>query len=136
MINQLDINWRMFAEERTKALGIWPNQLWHHRTNGSGALIVKKSQRFNEYPLSKAGLDYVVDAVQSGKITAGFVGLRNGRGEIVTCKNVLDVASLVQNAVPRDGPFGQYWWVRADLTLDSRDETPFGRELASDEIPF
>jgi hypothetical protein len=138
MMNLLDINWRMFPEERTRARGVWPNQLWHNNAERAGALVVPKSRRYAEYPVSKAGLEYVVDAVQSNRITTGFVGLRNGRGELAACKPVLIVASLLQQAPPRDGPFGQYWWVREDLTLDSRDGTsPYGRELAaSDEMPF
>jgi hypothetical protein len=137
MMNLLDINWRMFPEERTKALGIWPNELWHNSSEGTGALVVPKSRRYAEYPVSRTGVEYVVDALQAKKITAGFVGLRNGRGELVACKPILIVASMLQHAPPRDGPFGDYWWVRADLTLDNRDGTPFGRELAaSDEMPF
>jgi len=138
MMNLLDINWRMFPEERTKALGVWPNELWHNNAEGAGALVVPKSRRYAEYPVSKAGLDYVVDAVQSKKITTGYVGLRNGSGALVACQPVLIVASMLQHAPPRDGRLGPYWWVREDLTLDHRDGTsPYGRELAtSEEMPF
>ena len=138
MMNLLDLNWRMFPEERTRALGVWPNQLWHNNAEKAGALVVPKSRQYAEYPVSRAGLAYVVAAVQSNKIAAGFVGLRNGRGERVACQPALVVSSLLQDVPPRDGPFGEYWWVREDLTLDGRDGTSlYGRQLPTiDEMPF
>ncbi len=59
-------NWKQFKEERTKALGVWPCQLW--RNGNAGALVVMKSPTYDEYALSKVGLDYQLSAQQAGRL--------------------------------------------------------------------
>src|SRR6516164_4436004 len=126
-----DPNWRSFATDRTKALGVWPNQLWHNSAAGLGALVIFKPQAYDEYPVSQAGLKYVLEAHQAKRIE-GHVVLacrRNWKPEVVAAKDVATIAAMLQGVPPRDGPYGPYWWLRADFTLD-------GRALNSDETPF
>jgi hypothetical protein len=73
--NFTDSNWRPFPQEKLDALGVSPNQLWAHIITKAGALVVKKSGRFAEFPLSKAGLDYLYAAKQAEKITEGEIVL-------------------------------------------------------------
>jgi hypothetical protein len=125
-----DPNWRKFAPERVKALRVWPNQLWHNTIESLGALVIFKPQAYEEYPMSQAGLEYVLKAHQAGRIV-GHVVLacrgQNWKTIVVAVKDVTAVAAMVEHVPPRDGPYGPYWWLRADFTLDglSTDETPF-----------
>jgi hypothetical protein len=128
-----DQSWRPFAPERTKALGVFPNQLWHNAIERLGALVIFKPKAYEEYPMSQAGLEYVCKAHQAGRIV-GHVALAC-RGQdwkiiVVAAKDVTAVAAMVEGVPPRGGKFGPYWWVRPNFTLDSSaglspDETPF-----------
>jgi hypothetical protein len=133
MLDYTDPDWRAFASERTKALHIWPNQMWHHNGTLCGALVVMKPRAYDEYAVSKAGLDYLFAAHQVQRITSGHVVLacwRNGKLAVVATKPVSDVVAALAEVPPRDGPFGPYWWVCADFTPDG------GQVLTADEVPF
>jgi hypothetical protein len=126
-------NWCTFSRDKTKALGIFPNQLWHNAETCAGVLVVIKPKNYEEYPLSKAGLDYLVAAHQEQRIPAGEVALvsrHNGKLSVVAAKPVTTVAAALTGIPPRDGALGPYWWVRADLTPDgprvlNAEDTPF-----------
>jgi hypothetical protein len=122
-------NWRQFKDERTKALGVWPNQLW--RNGEAGALVVMKSSTYAEYALSKSGLDYMLAALQAGRISTGSIALANwqaGKLTIVATKPAHEVAAAVEGITPRNGDrLGPYWWMKADLTPDGANA------LGSDE---
>jgi hypothetical protein len=131
MLDLNDPNWCQFASDRTKALGVFPNQLWYNGVEGLGALVIFKPQAYDEYPVSQAGLNYVLEAHRAKRI-AGHVVLAcrvNWKPELVAAKDVAAVAAMLQGVPPRDGPYGPYWWLRSDFTLD-------GRALNSDETPF
>ena len=131
--NFADRDWRAFAADRTRELGIHPNQVWHHGKTRCGALVVMKSRNYEEFALSKAGLDYLVAAHKERRINAGHVVLacwRSGKPAVVASKPAGDVAALLADVPPRDGPLGPYWWVRADLTPDGN------RVLDAAEVPF
>jgi hypothetical protein len=125
-------NWRPFAPEKLDALGITPNQLWANNRITAGALVVKKSTQYAEYALGKAGVDYLHAAVQAGKITSGYVVLAKwdaAKLVVVQIKPVVEVVAELDGIPPRDGPFGPYWWMNADLT-------PHARPLREGEAPF
>jgi hypothetical protein len=131
--NFTDPHWRPFPQEKLDALGVTPNQLWANSSSTAGALVVKKSASYPEYALSKAGLDYLHAAEQAGKITSGYVVLvkwDTGKLVVVQIKPVAEVVAGLAGIPPRDGPFGPYWWLNADLT-------PHGaRPLPDGEVPF
>jgi hypothetical protein len=127
-----DPNWRIFATDATKALGIFPNQLWHHGVENLAALVIFKPQDYEEFPVSQAGLQYVLKAHQE-KRAVGYVVLARRqlwKPQLVGAKDVAAVAAILKGVPPRDGPFGPYWWLRADFTPDSK------AALGSDERPF
>jgi hypothetical protein len=128
----LDLNnsdWRPFSEERTKALNVFPNQLW--KNGNAGALVVMKSAKYAEYALSKVGLDYLIGAQQAARISDAYVALATGQAgglTVVVTKPASEVAAAVASITPRDGTFGLYWWMKADLT-------PFvANSLGDDEV--
>jgi hypothetical protein len=127
-----DPNWTMFAASQAKVLNIHPNQLWFNSTTNAGALVVPKSSKYEEYAVSKAGIDYVVAADRAQKITGLVALIRWQERKLITiaCKPIADVATALANIPPRDGPFGPYWWVRADLTPDGPNV------LDDDDRPF
>jgi hypothetical protein len=97
-----------------------------------GALIIFKPQAYDEYPVSQAGVQYVLKA-HLAKRVVGYVVLtsrRNWKPEVVAVKEVAAVAAMLEHVPPRDGPYGPYWWLRADFTLDGT------AGLSSDERPF
>jgi hypothetical protein len=130
--NPNDANWSMFAPTQTKALAIHPNQLWHNNNTNAGALVVTKSSKYEEYAVSKAGIDYMLAADRAQKVTGYVVLLRwqEGKLTVVASKPIAAVAAALADIPPRDGPFGPYWWVRADLTPDG------ARVLNDDDRPF
>jgi hypothetical protein len=127
-----DANWQMFGIERTKKLGVWPNQLWHNDEESLGTLVIFKPKAYDEYPVSQTGLNHVLTALQAQRIVRGQVVFACGvlwKPELVAAKDVAAVAAMLQGVPPRDGPYGPYWWLRADFTLD-------GRVLSDDTTPF
>jgi len=80
--------------------------------------------------MSQAGLEYVLKAHQAGRIVGQVVLAnlgQNWKSIVVAMKEVTAAAAMVEGVPPRDGPYGPYWWLRADFTLDglSTDEAPF-----------
>jgi hypothetical protein len=121
MIDLNDGNWRPYSEERTKALKVFPNQLW--KNGNAGALIVMKSSKYAEYALSKVGLDYLTAAQRGGRIDAAYIALATWQDGVIATKPASEVAAAVASITPRDGPkFGPFWWMKADLTPFSPNE--------------
>jgi hypothetical protein len=126
-------NWRPFSLEKCDALRVSPNQLWANPSSNAGALVVKKSRRYAEYAVSDAGLNYLHAAVKAGKIISGFVVLASWSGgelTVVQSQPVAEVVAALHGIPPRDGPFGAYWWVNPDGTLNGP------RPLSDEETPF
>jgi len=120
-----DANWYLFTSDKINALRIAPNQLWANTRTRAGALVVMKSSKYDEYALSKAGLDYLMAAHQEQRISDGEVVLarwgHNGKLTVVAAKPVATVAAALTNIpprAPREGGLGPYWWIRDDLTPD------------------
>jgi hypothetical protein len=114
-----DSNWYPFPQARNDAIGASPNQLWANNSTKAGALVVKKSPKYAEYALSKAGLDYLHDAEQAGKVTGivVFAAWIMGKLTVVKIKSVAEVVAALDNTGLREGPFGLYWWVDLDSTF-------------------
>jgi hypothetical protein len=127
MLDLRNGQWLPFSEVRTKALGIFPNQLWRNGT--TGALVVRKPKGYDEYPLGKTGLDYLISAQQGGRISEALVALATWQNDVVAIKPASEVATALANITPRDGPFGVYWWMADDLT-------PFVPEHLSSDQEF
>jgi hypothetical protein len=127
-----DPNWRPFSQEKLDALHVSPNTLFFNTATRAGALVVRKSGRFAEYAVSKAGVDYLNAAKQAQKITEGEVVLSQWdktKMAVVSQKPVDEVVAELDGIPPRDGPYGPYWWLNADLTING------GRPL-NDDAPF
>jgi hypothetical protein len=133
MFDISDPNWRAFPESRTKALSIFPNQLWWNSATREGALIAIKPARYDEFALSQYGIEYLLAALSEGRITAAHVMLARRHGGsliVVRAKPVGEVAAALTKVPPRDGPFGSHKWVRPDFTPDHANE------MADSEVPF
>jgi hypothetical protein len=127
-----DPNWRPYSPDTTKALRIFPNQLWHHNVENLGALVIFKPQAYEEFPVNQAGLQYVLKAHQEKRIAGGYVVFarrENWEPQVVAMKDVAAVAAMLKGVPPRtDGQWGPYWWLRTDFTPHSKaalDEKPF-----------
>ena len=128
-----DPNWRPFSVECTKALGIFPNQLWHNNVENLGALVIFKPQAYEEFPVNQAGLQYVLKAHVEKRVVGYVVLARRQNWEplVVAVKDVAAVAATLKGVPPReDGRWGPYWWLRTDFTWDGKaglgpDEKPF-----------
>jgi hypothetical protein len=116
MLFRPEEGWRAFTPQQLKELRIWPNGMQHNTSTGEGVLFVQQSLTWSEYALSAAGLAYLLTALKELRITTGYVVLINREGEEVARKPVSEVAALVENIPPRNGPYGPYWWLNADLT--------------------
>jgi hypothetical protein len=134
MINLKDVNWRCVSSERTRALGVWPNQLWHNVISKEGAVVVQQSNQWGDYALSRAGFKTIRDALAADKLSAGFVVLQNREHEQVACKSIDEMEELLRNIAPRTGRLGDFWWLRSDAS--PADSMIGSRELADEEIPF
>jgi hypothetical protein len=128
-----DPNWRPYSPDTTKALHIFPNQLWHNSVGNLGALVIFKPQAHEEFPVNQAGLQYVLKAHQEKRIVGYVVFARrqNWELQVVAMKDVAVVAATLKGVPPRtDGQWGPYWWMRTDFTPDSK------AALGPDERPF
>jgi hypothetical protein len=99
--------WKRFSDERTKALRIFPNEVWKNG-NAGGALVVRKG-KYDEYALSKVGLEYLMAAQQAGRISEALVALATWQDGVVATKPAAEVAAALASIAPRDGPkFGPF----------------------------
>jgi hypothetical protein len=128
-------NWRPFSKENLDTLHVTPNELWFNASTNSGALVVRQSGQYAEYALSKAGLNYLLDAVQVGKLTTGNMVLVKRDGIVVLIKPAAQMVADLNGRAPRDGPFGPYWWINADGTPNAPYYGP-GSQPPLPDMPF
>ena len=108
MLDLKNGQWKRFSDERTKALGIFPNEIWKNG-NAGGALVVMKSSKYAEYALSKVGLDYLTAAQQAGRISEAYIALATWQDGVIAQKPASEVAAALVSVTPRDGPkFGPF----------------------------
>ena len=125
-----DPAWRQFSRKAQQELGLASNELWANNVTKSGALILRRANKFPRYPVSKRGLEYLANAIQTGKIVKGFVVLADWQGSERVAIKIMEVADVVEalkGVVPQEGPFGRYYWLNPDGTPfdDSIDERPY-----------
>jgi hypothetical protein len=123
-----DPAWHPFPRKVHSELNLASNELWHNTDTKAGALICPLGDRRPEFIVSKAGLDYLHDAKQKGKITEGYVVLSRwtdaGR-EVAKVTLVADIVSALKDIMPNQGRglYGPFYWLQADGT--SSDQAPF-----------
>jgi hypothetical protein len=111
--------WRPFPMESNKKLGCYPNQFWRTNDRKIGALVVIKGWKYEEFALSKIGLDHLHDALRAKRIDQAIVVLGDWRDRVLTVisqKPIADVIASLANLTPRDGPFGPYYWMKPDFS--------------------
>lgn len=111
-----DEGWRTFPRQKSDAIGIWPNRMWHNVRTRQGALAAHQSDRYTLFAIGENPLNHLLTALKEERITAGDVVTVNLDDELIARKSVSEVAALVENIPPRNGPYGRYWLFNADLT--------------------
>jgi hypothetical protein len=123
-----DPSWKQFPAKKHAELKLASNELWANNTTKYGALVLRRANKYPEFPISRSGLNYLNDAVQTGKIAKGLVVLADWDGAQRVAIKTLPVGEAVEackGIVPREGPYGQYFWMRSDGTAYDPDATPF-----------
>jgi hypothetical protein len=127
-----DLHWRMFPPRTHQELGLASNELWYNDLTKTGALVGYQSTRYPETAISKAGLDYVHERLQEGKIPNAIVVLarREGQRSIkVRELDINDVVASLERIPPRDGEFGPYWWFYSNGSPQRSPGTSYNRPL-------
>jgi hypothetical protein len=123
-----DPAWRQFPPKKHAELKLASNELWANNTTKYGALVLRRANKYPEFPIGQSGLNYLNDAVQTGKIAKGLVVLADWEGAQRVAIKILPVGEVVEafkGIVPREGPYGHYFWMRADGTAYDPDAMPF-----------
>jgi hypothetical protein len=130
-----DRAWRPFPKAKLDELKITPNEMTFHPNSGAGVggLIVSKSSKFPEFPVSKTGIDYQQSALNAGKIQHSIVILwewRDNEKFVISQTELADLVAGLKGIPPRDGRLGPYWWLNSDGT--AYEAQPFGES----DIPY
>ena len=113
-----DQGWQRFGSVLDKKTGAYPNHRYFKADENLGAVVSFKGQS-DAWSLNQNGVNYLLAAVRDGKIRNGYVVLAAGKPpEMIACKPVAEVVSLLGGAPPRDGAFGRYWWVDQEFRTD------------------
>jgi hypothetical protein len=123
-----DRSWHPFNPQKLTDLGINGNVIWHNSDLNVGALVVRRSAKYAEFAVSKAGIDYVFEAEQAGRIRCGFLVLLEQEGKMVCAVSVGQIITALDGVPPREGSLGPHWWFNQDGTPHSRG--------TSDDVPF
>ena len=97
--------WRtenLFAGEGAKAKGVFPNRIgWLADNPKIAGIVVFRSQKGDDYPLSQASLDYLRAGKAEGRVEQDFVLLlrrgANGDREFVNVMTLEEVQVLVRD---------------------------------------
>jgi hypothetical protein len=132
-----DYNWRSFARAKLDELRVTPNELLFHNITKRGAVVVRRAKNYSEFALSKAAVDYLQAALQEGRITEALVILAERDRDVIVCiKPLVEVVASLVGIEPRDGPFGPYWWMNADLTPHDSWGGRGARPYSYEDTPF
>jgi|SRR6266540_398487 hypothetical protein len=106
------------SAQEAQAKGVYPNRLgWWKKDPKIGAVIVFQSE--TDFALGKASLDYVTKPKAEGRLKEAFVlllrGGINGQNEFVNAATIEEVKALLRNITPREGKWGLFWWLCAEL---------------------
>jgi hypothetical protein len=121
-------DWHPFPPKRLAELGIGGNMVWHNPVLKVGALAVRRSAGYSEFPVSKAGLDYLFGAQQDGRIDTGYVVFleRGSDRTVLRAVPVNQVIASVHLTPPREGELGAYWWFTEEGIPYVRSNTNWG----------
>jgi hypothetical protein len=120
--------WKLAAPDAT-----FPNMLARLDEVGAVIAIRRDGRRGEDFALGVAGLDYILKAEDEGRIATAYVVLArevaNGRA-FVACEKAREVQDRLRGISPRrDGRFGPYYWVTAELkpaeTMGVDRDAPF-----------
>ena len=115
-----------------KAKGVFPNRIgWLADNPKIAGIVVFKSQRGDDFPLSQASVNYLTKGKIEGRVEEDFVlFLRrgtNGNLEFVNVMTLEEVQAFVRHLPlhePNDASKGSsYWWLPGTTTVD--EEVPF-----------
>jgi hypothetical protein len=123
----MDINWKAIIDndgliicsaQEAQAKGVYPNRLgWLKKDPKIGAVIVFQSE--TDFALGKASLDYIAKPKAEGRLKEAFVLLLrrgvNGHLEFINSATIEEVEALLHNNPPREGTWGPFWWLQAEL---------------------
>jgi hypothetical protein len=116
IINDGELN--ICSAQEAQAKGVYPNRLgWLKKDPKIGVVIVYQSE--TDFALGKASLDYVAKPKAEGRLKEAFVLLLrrgiNGQNEFVNAATIEEVKALLRNIPPREGNWGPFWWLQAEL---------------------
>jgi hypothetical protein len=120
-----DAGWRTFPRSKSDATDFFPNRMWYNERTGEGVLVAHQSDRYTEFAIGEKGLNYLLAALKEERITAGDVALVDRDDELIARKSVSEVAALVKDLPPRNGPYGGFWLFDSDLTPHDESKAPF-----------
>jgi len=117
----------------------YPNTLGALNYNGSkiGALAVLRG-RGRDFPLSKAGLEYLIKMEQEGRIAEAQVSLwtrpekKGEQPEFIAIEKATVVRDNIGDTPPQDGEYGPYWWITVEFKPAASSSS--GRRYDPDEI--
>jgi hypothetical protein len=118
----MNLEWQSIINEggliSTRPKPVYPNHLGWLKDNPRIG-VIKVFQSDTDFALGKIGFDGIVRAKAAGNIDEGYVLLlrANGSGHptVVKALSVEEVAALLRNEAPREGKWGWFWWIPAEL---------------------
>ena len=141
-MNVQDVDWKSIVKNgelkicslaKAKAKGVFPNRIgWLADSPKIAGIVVFRSQKGDDYPLSQASLDYLRAGKAEGRVEQDFVLLlrrgANGDREFVNVMTLEEVQVLVRDLPlyePNDASKGSsYWWLPGTPTTVD-EEVPF-----------
>lgn len=104
-----------------------PNVIAYDREQSLAAVLIKQS-RGGDFALSKAALDYIVEAEKTGRIKAAYVVLQDATGSRTLAQTqAAEISDRRPKMRQQDGKFGAYWWLNSEF----KDAT-----LVAETAPF
>jgi hypothetical protein len=129
-LSDLFEEWLFVPTDALKRERIFPNQIAYHSDRQIVVLILRQSARGGDFAMNVAGLNYLLEVSQRGKLRNGksmsggafvaFVAADNeakqaGAVKVVGTKTVDEAFELIRGITPRDGSEGtNYWWLALD----------------------
>jgi hypothetical protein len=113
-----DAGWRPFGFQVAKRIGAYPNRLYFNPDAKLGVTVAFRSAS-GSWALNEPSVNYVRDAVRSGRIVGGYAILAtNNPPKVVSSMEIEAVAKLLEGVQAREGNFGRYWWVYEQFATD------------------
>jgi hypothetical protein len=116
--------WRAFPRPKSEATDFYPNKMFHNENTDEGVVAAYQSDR-PKFAIGEKPLNYLLTALKEERVTEGNVVTVNRDDELIARKSVSEIAALVKNVPPKNGPYGRYWLFDADLTLYDESKVPF-----------